>query len=110
MVSTEIWLEPFPERAPLEGVRAFAGLFRGVPNEMERLPMMVPSLEDFRTTVVVASVTSSLIEIDDDTSVVETPAFRVISGADAISVKFSPDLERLFLPSSICTETSSDHA
>lgn len=101
-VSTETWLEPLPERAPLEGVRALAGLVRGVPNVMERLPMMVPSLEDFCTTVV-ASVMDSLMEIDDDTSVTEMALFRVVSGA--VSVKLSPDLERLFFPSSICAET-----
>lgn len=79
-------------------MRALAGLFRGVPNEMERLPTMVPSLEDLCTTVV-ASVMESLMEIDDDTSVTEMALFRVASGA--VSVKLSPDLERLFFPSSI---------
>lgn len=63
---------------------------------MDRLPRRVPSLDDFCTSVV-ASVTESLTDTEDEISVTDIPLLREVSGTESTSVKVSPDLDLRFL-------------
>ncbi|CAN7990323.1 unnamed protein product [Ixodes hexagonus] len=94
-------VEHFPERRPvLDGSFGWRRLPLGVPNVMDLFPTSVPSLEDLCIPAAISAL-SSLVDSEDDTSVMDTVLFRAFSGIATMSPT-TPDLGRFF--PTICTK------